>query len=211
MVKNYLVLFSFFIFFNALSQQANSIRTNNSDLLNENKSIKKQERLKLRQNRKHKKVKPYNALAPTLASFYSAILPGLGQAYTGKYWKIPIVYGALGTGIGITLRNNRKANEFREIYKNRLLGIYTDKYWGQTSNTRYSNEVIASQFEKHEKNKELSILITICLYALNIIDANITAHLQQYNISDNISFKPYIEIDDSVTTSNYGLGLSYSL
>lgn len=50
---------------------------------------------------------PINPLSPAKAAFYSAILPGLGQAYNKKYWKIPIVYAALGTGVYFYIRNNK--------------------------------------------------------------------------------------------------------
>lgn len=57
-----------------------------------------------------------NPLAPAKAAFYSAILPGLGQAYNKKYWKIPLVYGALGTTLYFYSSNNDKYHEFQEIH-----------------------------------------------------------------------------------------------
>ena len=56
-----------------------------------------------------------NPLAPAKAAFYSAVLPGLGQAYNKKYWKIPIVYGAMGTSIYFYISNNKKYHQYREI------------------------------------------------------------------------------------------------
>ena len=55
-----------------------------------------------------------NVLAPSKAAFYSAVLPGLGQAYNKKYWKIPIVYIGLGTGIYFYADNNKKYHRFRD-------------------------------------------------------------------------------------------------
>ena len=60
-----------------------------------------------------------NPLSPAKAAFYSAILPGLGQAYNKKYWKIPIVYGAIGAGVYFIMDNNKKHNQYRDEYKNR--------------------------------------------------------------------------------------------
>ena len=57
-----------------------------------------------------------NPLAPAKAAFYSAILPGLGQAYNKRYWKIPIVYAALGAGVYFIIDNNKKYNDYRDIY-----------------------------------------------------------------------------------------------
>ena len=64
--------------------------------------------------------KPINPLAPARAAFYSAVLPGLGQAYNKKYWKIPIVYGAIGTGVYFYTTNDREYQRFRDAYKERL-------------------------------------------------------------------------------------------
>lgn len=72
---------------------------------------------------KEKDYKPYNALAPAKAAFYSAVLPGLGQAYNGRYWKIPIVYGGLGAGIYFYIKNDDQWNRYRDAYKARLAEV----------------------------------------------------------------------------------------
>ena len=61
--------------------------------------------------------KPINPLAPARAAFYSAIVPGLGQAYNKKYWKIPLVYGAIGTGYYFYNSNNKEYHRYRNAYK----------------------------------------------------------------------------------------------
>jgi len=61
-----------------------------------------------------------NPLSPAKAAFYSAILPGLGQAYNKKCWKIPIVYGAIGAGVYFIMDNNKKHNLYRDEYKKRI-------------------------------------------------------------------------------------------
>ena len=60
------------------------------------------------------------ALRPSKATFYSAVLPGLGQAYNKKYWKIPIVYGALATGLYFYNQNDNDYKRYRNAYKRRL-------------------------------------------------------------------------------------------
>ena len=62
-------------------------------------------------------------LTPAKAAFYSAILPGLGQAYNKKYWKIPIVYGAIGTSMYFYLDSQKSYNQYRDEYKRRLEGF----------------------------------------------------------------------------------------
>ena len=71
----------------------------------------------------------YNPLSPAKAAFYSAVLPGLGQAYNKKYWKIPIVYGGLATGIYFYTTNNKEYNRYRDAYKSRLAGLTTDEFY----------------------------------------------------------------------------------
>ena len=211
MIKQIIILFSLFISLNVLSQKKDTLNIVSVDSTGLKQALKKQARLERREARELKNIRPYDALAPSKAAFYSAVLPGLGQAYTGKYWKIPIVYGALGTGIGIAIWNQDKYDELRDIYKNRLLGITTDKYYDQDNDEPIvTDEALASAFENHQKQKELSILITVIIYALNIIDANVTAHLQQYNLNEKLTLNPHIKLDDFVTGPNYGLSLSYS-
>ncbi|WP_378185037.1 DUF5683 domain-containing protein [Aquimarina sp. W85] len=154
--------------------------------------------------KKKNKIRPYEPLAPAKAAFYSAILPGLGQAYSGKYWKIPIVYAALGTGVYFYVDNTSNYNTVRDIYKRRLAGFTDDEFPNITD-----DQLIQLQ-RRFRREQELSLLITVGIYILNIIDANVTAHLQQYNISEDLSFKPSIHMNDLNAKPSYGLSLNYS-
>ncbi len=161
--------------------------------------------VKKKKRRKARKVKPYEPLAPARAAFYSAILPGLGQAYSGKYWKIPIVYGAIGTGIYFYRWNNQRYNRFRDIFKARLAG--TDPFLLEFSNL--TNDQLIDLQRRFRKEQELSLLITVGLYVLNIVDANVTAHLQQFNVAKDLSFRPQLQINKFDASPNYGMALSY--
>jgi len=172
---------------------------------------KKQQRILRKEAKEAQNLKSYNALAPTKAAFYSAIIPGLGQAYNKQYWKIPVVYAAIGTGIGISVWNHREYTDLRAIYKNRLLGIFNDRFYDiQNKQELVSTDAIVNAMENFEKQRELSVLITVGLYALNIIDANVTAHLQQFNVNDNLSIRPNIQYHDVSLKPNYSLSLNYS-
>lgn len=144
-----------------------------------------------------------NALAPAKAAFYSAILPGLGQAYNKKYWKIPFVYGALGTGIYYISRNNTKYHQYRDAYKRRLAG-YQDDNFQYLDDTR----LIAGQ-RFYQRNRDISVLVTVGFYILNILDANVDAHLQQFNVSDKLSIRPEIYQNEINYKHNVGLTLNY--
>ncbi|MEZ4856478.1 MAG: DUF5683 domain-containing protein [Gelidibacter sp.] len=154
--------------------------------------------------------KPIDALSPSKAAFYSAILPGLGQAYNKKYWKIPIVYAAIGTGIYFYLDNTKEYNRYRDAYKSRLAGYETDEFYGPISGSpRVSNDGLIRAQRTLRRNRELSLLITFGLYALNIIDANVDAHLLQYNIDENLTFKPHFQYNEKENASDLGLTLNY--
>lgn len=148
-----------------------------------------------------------NPLAPAKAAFYSAILPGLGQAYNKRYWKIPIVYAALGAGVYFIIDNNKKYNDYRDEYKARVLGINDPNH---PTFSRLSTESVVRGQKFYQRNRDLSILITGGLYILNIIDANIDAHLLQFNVSDDLSLKPNIQKNYLTNKQELGFSLCYN-
>lgn len=158
---------------------------------------------------------PIDPLRPSKAAFYSAVLPGLGQAYNKKYWKIPIVYAAIGTGVYFYIDNQREFKRYRNAFKSRLAGFNTDEFWGvdQDGNPlpspRVSEDGLQRAQEQLRRNKELSLLITIGLYALNIIDANVDAHLLQYNVDDNLAIRPHYQYNELENSSDVGLTLNF--
>lgn len=153
--------------------------------------------------------KPINPLTPAKAAFYSAILPGLGQAYNKKYWKIPIVYAALGTGVYFYLDNNKEYKRYRDAYKRRIAGFTDDEFYGDGPTPNISNDGLIRAQRTLSRNKEISLLVTIGLYALNIIDANVDAHLLQYNIDDNLAVKPHFKFNEFDATTDLGLTLGF--
>jgi len=124
--------------------------------------------------------------SPKKAALFSAVLPGMGQAYNKKYWKIPVVYAGfagLGFWIGTNTKNYR---EYNEAYKLRVDGDSTtiDKYVGE-----YGNEDLRSLKRGYRRNLDLSVILTVVWYALNIVDATVDAHLFEFDVSDNLSLR----------------------
>lgn len=148
--------------------------------------------------------RPLDPLAPTRAAFYSAILPGLGQAYNKKYWKIPIVYGALGTGVYFYVTNNDEYHRFRNAYKQRLAGK-DDEFKGQ-----YSDATLINAQRTFQRNRDLSLLITVGLYVLNIVDANVDAHLLQFNVNNRLTLSPDLYPTDINYKQNVGMTMRYN-
>lgn len=145
-------------------------------------------------------------LSPSKAAFYSAVVPGLGQIYNKSYWKLPIVYGGIGTGLYFYIDNQKKYNDYRNEYKRRLQGIYdtSDPKFGRLDNDR----LIRAQ-RYYQKNRDLSLVITIAIYALNIVDANVDAHLQQFNVDDDLTLRPTFQYNEINGTYHFGAQLTF--
>jgi len=146
-----------------------------------------------------------NPLAPAKAAFYSAVLPGLGQAYNKKYWKIPIVYGAMGTSIYFYISNNKKYHQYRDAYKSRLEGYTGDEF----SYLDDSRLIAAQKF--YQRNRDLSMLITGLFYILNIVEANVDAHLMHFNVNEKLTVKPDIYRNDFTSRQNLGISVILKL
>jgi len=145
-------------------------------------------------------------LAPSKAAFYSAVIPGLGQAYNKSYWKIPLVYAGLGTSVYFYIDNQKKYQAARDEYKLRLRGI------DRTDTPKigyYTAEQLLIVQTRAQKNRDLSLFITIGLYVLNIVDANVDAHLQQFNVDDDLTFRPAFEYHQEFNHYQFGFNMSY--
>ncbi len=120
--------------------------------------------------------------SPTRAAYYSLILPGLGQAYNKKYWKIPIFYGALGTSLYFANYNRdlhrkyQKELEFRSV--------------GETSGFRQvlNEDRLKDNLEYWRKWRDFSYIATVVVYGLNVVDATVDAQLYDFNVDDDLSF-----------------------
>lgn len=147
-------------------------------------------------------------LSPSRAAFYSAVLPGLGQAYNKKYWKIPIVYAAIGTGVYFVVDNQQEYDRYRTAYKARLYGR-PDEFDGTDGNPYLSEDGLIRAQEVLKKNRDLAIFITLGLYALNIIEANVDAHLDDRAFNRNLSLKPSLYLDPMDNKTVAGVHLTW--
>lgn len=149
-------------------------------------------------------------LSPAKAAFYSAVIPGLGQIYNKSYWKVPLVYAAIGTPIYFYIRNSKEYDRYLTAYKRRQQGYTDDEFYGNSSTGQplLSTDGLRRGIQFYRRNKELSILIGIGMYALNVIEANVDAHLKQFNVDERLSLEPYIHTD-YLTQPQFGLTLTY--
>ncbi len=176
------------------------------------KNQKRQNRKDVRLQKLLDRTAEVNPLAPSKAAFYSALVPGLGQIYNKRYWKLPIVYGAMGTGIYAYTFNNTQYNRYRDAFKSRRAGFTTDEFWdinGNGTGPDLSDAALQDAQERFQADRDLSLLLTILMYALNVIDANVDAHLKQYNVNERLSwdFRPQLYPDPVFQNPVYGISL----
>ena len=132
-------------------------------------------------------------LTPSKAAFYSAVVPGLGQVYLGKAWKVPLVYAAMGTSFYYYNLQNKQMNEYRTAYKQRLNGIFNDRFLEK--DIPISTEQLLIGMDFHKNYRDMAILFLATAYMLNILEANVSAHLLQFNVNDDLSVTPNIIFD----------------
>lgn len=146
--------------------------------------------------------------SPTKASIMSALLPGLGQAYNKKYWKIPIVYAGIAIPLYYGLKQNDLFTEKRDAYRGRISGDSTDKYL-QPGNY-FSNEGLLESMDINRRNRDLMFIISGTIYILQIVDASVDAHLFYFNVSDDLSlnYTPIFYYSQTLKKPVQGISLS---
>ena len=135
-------------------------------------------------------------LTPSKVAFYSAIIPGLGQAYLGKAWKIPIIYSAIGASLYYFDLNNKEMNEYRNAYKRRLNGFFDDRFLELA--IPITTEQLLLGMEFHKNYRDIALVLAALSYMLNILEANVSAHLLQFNVSEDLSVTPNLIIDEEI-------------
>ena len=121
--------------------------------------------------------------SPFKATVMSAVIPGLGQAYNKKYWKIPIIYAGFA-GMGYVIRYNyTKYNKYKSCYLNSLDTDTTN----DTCDPRYTPDNLRTLSDAYRRDLDLSIIVAAGIYILNIIDATVDGHLYSFDIGDNLS------------------------
>lgn len=134
------------------------------------------------------------AHSPKKAALLSAVLPGLGQIYNKKYWKLPIVYGALGTCGGIFFYNlgNYKDTKFAYRVKYNMRVNHTDSALFSQIKPKLqplSEESLRFYRNQFRRDIDYSALVFILLWGLNVVDAAVDAHLKSFDVSPDLSLQ----------------------
>lgn len=145
------------------------------------------------------------APSPKRATIYSAVLPGLGQVYNHKYWKVPIIYGAGGAFIYFVSFWHTKYMKFRDAIE--LGSSQTNPDPFLIDGRLYQYEDLKRPLNGYRRYRDLCVLGFGAVYALNIIDAMIDANFFYYDISNDLSLR--IEpamMNEPGASAAFGLG-----
>ncbi len=158
--------------------------------------------------------------SPKKAAIYSAILPGLGQAYNKKYWKIPLIYAGFGT-IGYFIGwNNGNYQTLKLAYSdltdgddstNSYLDLEAAKYYNLDNESERAQfkTALNKQQNYYRRNRDLLIISMAGFYGLNIIDASVDANLFDFDISEDLTFNwqpAMMSVDDQLI---YGFNCTF--
>ncbi len=136
------------------------------------------------------KIQTQRYYSPNQAALYSAVMPGMGQIYNRRYWKLPIIYG-LGATLGYFIYwNNNRYLTFRDAVLAKSEERPEDDPFPLISEpTARLNQ------DFFQRNRDLLIILSVLLYGLNIVDASVDAHLRSFDVSEDLALeiKPYAE------------------
>ena len=135
------------------------------------------------------------------ASVLSTIIPGAGQVYNKKYWKVPIIYASLATSIYFINENQNKYTSYKNAYLQRINGEIDDY------SELYNISQLVTIMDFYERNRDVSYIITAAIYLLNIVDASVDAHLLDFDVSDELT----LSYTPSFIYTPYGKNTSLSL
>ncbi|MGN0068856.1 MAG: DUF5683 domain-containing protein [Prevotella sp.] len=161
---------------------------------------------------------------PKRALWLAIVIPGAGQIYNRKYWKLPIVYGGF-VGCAYAMRwNNQMYNDYSQAYLDIMDDDPNTQSYNQflhlgaeiddTNKTRYQ-ELFKKRKDRFRRWRDLSFFALVGVYALSVIDAYVDASLSEFDISDNLSLRVEPTIINNETEKNRfrsnSLGVSCSL
>ena len=146
--------------------------------------------------------------SPKKAAILSAVLPGAGQVYNKKYWKVPLIYaGAAGLVYSFKFNQSRYL-QYRNAYKFRIDADAStvDGYVGV-----YSDDNLNTLQKYYHRYRDLTIIGFAVVYALNIVDASVDAHLFTFDVSDDLSMKVQPTFINTAGSNKYSTGIGVSL
>tara|TARA_Y100000768_G_scaffold334573_1_gene275372 strand:+ start:428 stop:1030 length:603 start_codon:yes stop_codon:yes gene_type:complete len=149
--------------------------------------------------------------SPTKAAILSAVLPGAGQVYNKKYWKLPIIYAAFGSCIYFAIDNHKQYVRYRDAYRAETDDDSTTV--SEFANYAITTEGIKDWRDQYKEWMELSYILGGVTYVLQIIDASVDAHLMYFDVSDDLSihWQPEFRRIGNTNQTYAGFRLNFTL
>ena len=145
--------------------------------------------------------------SPKKALILSAVLPGAGQVYNKQAWKVPIIYAALG-GVGYYTYNNfTQMKYYKDEYLYRVNHDDATQYPGDADMVATPTSNIYNMYETYNKTFQLSVIIAVAVYGINLLDAYVYGHLFDFQISDDLTLNVSPMV---IGTPNQSYGLSFA-
>ena len=146
-----------------------------------------------------------NNHSPHKATIYSALIPGLGQVYNKKYWKLPVIYGLTGAFIYAFDFNNDRYNKYKNAHAQMSKGDITE-FEGYTD-----EKILLRIKDSYQRNRDLNVIVLAGVYLLQVVDATVDAHLYDYKITKDVSMNVQPSLIKTVDYQNtYGFSLTFS-
>jgi hypothetical protein len=145
--------------------------------------------------------------SPNAAMLMSLCVPGLGQVYNKKYWKVPIVYASMGTTLYFFNSNNKLYKQYKQAFINKTdtatstLDTYPD----------YSDAQLKELESYYHKYRDLNVILTALFYTINVVDAYVDAHLMNFDVSDDLSLHVFPSMNFSAASKKPSAGLTLAL
>lgn len=141
--------------------------------------------------------------SPKKAATMSALLPGLGQIYNKKYWKVPVIYAALG-GLGYGFGWNQK---YYKYYKNALHYRYDNDAATVDPLPLYPDDALVTFKNYYQRYRDLCVIGMAAVYTLQVLDAAVDAHLFYFDVGPDLSLQWTPQAQPGVYGNSYGIGL----
>ncbi len=147
--------------------------------------------------------------SPRKATIRSAIIPGWGQAYNKKYWKIPIVYGALGTAAGFFIYNRREYIDARDAYRYKVDTIAANDVLIKPKFQPVDAEAVRQYRIGVRQYVDYSVLAFLVLWGLNVVDATVDGHLKAFEVSDDLTMQINPTVNPITKQASVGLVFTF--
>jgi hypothetical protein len=143
------------------------------------------------------------------AALRSTILPGLGQVYNKKYWKVPIVYGIIAIPVSLYSYNRKWYNLTRNAYTIRSTNDSANFGKIAPELIPLSSEALRLYRNEFRKNMDFSLLGILLAWGLNVVDATVDGHLRGFDISDEVSLKLSPKLSTGNASGQMGLSATF--